>query len=173
MVMRKYPLAAACAVAATALLPAAAPAKAQMPCRAGDGQAILVSVDGFKERTGTLRVLTFAGAENFANGRPRVSRIEVPVPQAPGPVRVCVPVPAARDYAVSVRHDINGNGESDRADGGGFSNNPRITLGQVVARRNPDYERTRIDVARGDVQHVGIVLNYLRGLSIGPVRAGR
>jgi len=163
--MRKYPLGAAALV--TAMLTAGA-AHAQAPtCR---GTALLVNVDGFKERTGTLRVQTYAGAADYADGHRRVSRIEVPVGRGSGPIGVCVPLPGGRDYAVSVRHDVNGDGRSDRGDGGGFSNNPRVTIGQAISRRNPSYESVRVNAPANRVTTVAITLNYLRGLSIGPVR---
>ena len=41
----------------------------------------------------------------------------------------CVPVPTAGNYGIAVRHDRNANGKTDiREDGGGFSNNPNITI---------------------------------------------
>lgn len=163
--MRKYPLSAA-AIAAAMLFGGAAQGQAPA-CR---GTALLVNVDGFKERTGTLRVQTYAGAADYADGHRRVSRIEVPVSRGTGPIGVCVPLPAGRDYAVSVRHDVNGDGRSDRGDGGGFSNNPRISIGQAISRRNPSYDTVRINAPANRVTTVPITLNYLRGLSIGPVR---
>ncbi|NJC34212.1 uncharacterized protein (DUF2141 family) [Sphingomonas jejuensis] len=163
--MRKYPLAAA--AMAAMIIPGGAALAQPAACR---GTALLVSVSGFKERAGTLRVQTYAGAANYADGHRRVSRIEVPVPRGSGPVDVCVPLPGAGDYAVSIRHDANGDGRSDRGDGGGFSNNPRLSLGQAISRRNPSYDSVRVDAGAGRVTPVPITLNYLRGLSIGPIR---
>jgi uncharacterized protein (DUF2141 family) len=46
-----------------------------------------------------------------------------------GTMSFCVPVGEAGHYAIAVRHDKNGNGNTDiSSDGGGFSNNPSISI---------------------------------------------
>jgi uncharacterized protein (DUF2141 family) len=67
-------------------------------------------------------------------------------------------------YAVAVRHDADGNGKSGWNDGGGFSNNPRLSLTNL----KPSWRRVAIDVGNG-VKPVNVVLNYRHGLAIRPV----
>ncbi|WP_414902721.1 DUF2141 domain-containing protein [Sphingomonas flavalba] len=138
-------------------------------CARGGEPAVLVRVEGFKARTGTLRVQIYGDKpEDFlAKGR-WLKRIEVPV-RPHGPVEVCVGLPKPGAYAVAVRHDVNGNGKSgDRSDGGGFSRNPGLSLLSL----KPKYQDVAISVG-GHPLPVDVVLNYFRGLSIGPIREAR
>lgn len=132
----------------------------------GSGAAVLARVDGFKARTGNLRVQVYGGnPEDFlAKGR-YVKRIDLPVTRS-GAMEVCVALPGPGNYAVAVRHDVDGSGKSGWNDGGGFSRNPHISLFDL----KPDYDKVVITV--GDrARPVDIVLNYRSGLSIGPVKA--
>ena len=52
-------------------------------------------------------------------------------------IQVCVPVKGPGNYVVSVRHDINGNGKSDKSDGGGLSGNPDMKLTDFIFKRKP------------------------------------
>ncbi len=95
-------------------------------CRSGP--STLVQISGVKASTGKIRVQSYRGtAEDWlAKGR-WLSRIEVPA--RAGTMTVCVPLPEAGVYGIAVRHDVNGNGKTDlRADGGGMSNNPAISV---------------------------------------------
>lgn len=146
----------------------AAPASAQLGadaqvCRS-NGQAVLVTVDGFRQRTGNIRVAIYGSdpAQFLARGR-TLRKINVPVTGA-GPMRICVALPGPGRYAVAVRHDVNGNNHSDWGDGGGFSRNPRISLTNL----RPNYNNVAINVGRG-VTPVNVVLNYRFGLAIRPV----
>jgi hypothetical protein len=65
---------------------------------------------------------------------------------------------------VAVRHDADANGKSGWNDGGGFSRNPKISLIDL----KPTLNEVAIPVGNG-VRPVNVVLNYRRGLSIGPV----
>lgn len=150
----------------------ATPAAAQLgpdaaACRGGgNGQAVLVTVDGFRQRTGNVRVAIYGSdpARFLARGQ-TLRKINLPVTPA-GPMRICVALPQPGRYAVAVRHDVNGNnGRGDWSDGGGFSRNPRISLTNL----RPNYNNVAIVVGRG-VTPVGVVLNYRYGLSIHPVR---
>ncbi len=145
-----------------------APASAQLgpdaaACRGG-GQAVLVTVDGFRQRTGNIRVAIYGSDPSrfLARGQ-TLRKINVPVTGA-GPMRICVALPGPGRYAVAVRHDINGNNHSDWSDGGGFSRNPRISLTNL----RPNYNNVAINVGRG-VTPVNVVLNYRFGLAIRPV----
>ena len=146
-----------------------APAAAQLGadagvCRSG-GNAVLVTVDGFRARTGNIRVAIYGSdPRRFLARGQTLRKINVPVTGA-GPMRICVALPGPGRYAVAVRHDVNGNGRSDWSDGGGFSRNPRVTLTNL----RPNYNNVAINVGRG-VTSLSVVLNYRFGLSIRPGR---
>ena len=155
---------------AGAALALPAPAAAQLgpdaaACRGGPpGQAVLVTVNGFRQRTGNIRVAIYGSDPRLFLARGQTLRkINVPVTAA-GPMRICVALPGPGRYAVAVRHDVNGNNHSDWSDGGGFSRNPRVSLTSL----RPRYENVAINVGRG-VTPVNVVLNYRFGLSIRPV----
>lgn len=155
-------------LAAAAML--AAPVSAQAgpdaaSCREGGGSALLVAVSGLKSSAGMLRVQLYGAdpAEFLAKGA-KLRRIEVPVTDRA--MDVCVALPQPGRYAVAVRHDSSGNG-SDWNDGGGFSRNPAISLTAL----KPKHSRVAFDVGAG-VQRVPIVMQYRRGLSIGPIKQG-
>jgi uncharacterized protein (DUF2141 family) len=156
------------AILASALFAGSAPAQALGPdaaaCRAG-GNGILVSVDGFRARTGNIRVALYGSnpAQFLARGA-TLRKINVPVSRA-GPMQICVAVPQAGRYAVAVRHDVDGdNARGDWSDGGGFSRNPRISMMHL----KPSYDSVAISAGRG-VTPVRVVLNYRFGFSIRPV----
>ena len=134
-------------------------------CRSGRGPALLVSVEGFRARSGNLRVNVYGGdPASFLVRGEYVRQINLAVTRA-GAMPVCVSLPGAGRYAVAVRHDVDSDG-NDWSDGGGFSRNPTLTL----ARMRPDYESVALNVGRG-VQRTRIVLNYRFGLSVRPVNA--
>lgn len=149
---------------------ASAPAAAQYgdvaACRSGGGptgSAILVNINGFRERRGNVRVNVYGSNPSAFLARGQyVRQINVPV-SGNGAVRVCVAVPRAGRYAVAVRHDSDGNGRSGWSDGGGFSRNPSVSLVNL----RPSYDRVAFDVGRG-VAGVNITLLYRYGLSIRP-----
>lgn len=127
------------------------------------GSAVLVRVDGFKNRAGKLRVQLYGSnpADFLAKGK-KVKRIQMPVTRA-GAMAVCVAVPQPGNYAIAVRHDTGGNG-SDWNDGGGFSRNPSLSLISL----KPRFESVVIPVGPG-VRTISVVLNYRQGLSIRPI----
>jgi uncharacterized protein (DUF2141 family) len=155
------------AVVALAFSPAAAAQAALGPdaaaCNA-NRPAVLVSVSGFKNRAGSLRVQLYGSnpSEFLAKGK-KLRRIDLPVSGA-GSMNVCVAVPAPGTYAIAVRHDADANGKSGWNDGGGFSNNPKISLVDL----KPSHREVAIVVGRS-VKPVSVVLNYRRGLSVGPI----
>jgi uncharacterized protein (DUF2141 family) len=158
------------AAASAVLSGTAAPAQASIgpdaaACSPGSGRpALLVSVNGFSQRTGRLRVQIYDSARTFLEKGAKLRRIDLPVLKA-GAMNVCVAVPGPGRYAVAVRHDVDGdNAKGDWSDGGGFSNNPSISLFHL----KPSYQQTAIPVGNG-VKPVSVILNYRRGLSIGPV----
>ena len=154
---------AALPVAATAL---AAPVGPDAPrCRPG-ANALLVSVSGLKSRAGTVRVQLYGAnpADFLAKGK-KLRRIEVPVTAQA--MEVCVALPQPGRYAVAVRHDADQNRKSGWNDGGGFSRNPRISLTDL----QPKHRQVAFDVGPG-VHRIPVVMQYRRGLSIGPIRQG-
>ncbi len=97
-------------------------------CAAGQGPAVKVVVSGIKASSGKLRVQSYPANRSawLAKGR-WLHRIESGA--RAGSMSFCVPVGAAGNYAIAVRHDKNGNGSTDiSSDGGGFSNNPSINI---------------------------------------------
>lgn len=157
---------------AAALLAPAVPASSQIGphaarCAAGES-SVIVNVTGFRARTGTLRVQLYAAnPRTFLERRQYLVRVEMPVSRS-GDMPVCLPVNAAGRYAVMVRHDANGNGRSDRSDGGGFSGNPDVSLVDLALRRKPSLARVGFNVANAPVR-INVVLNYVQGGSFEPV----
>jgi uncharacterized protein (DUF2141 family) len=161
-------------LAATVALPVvarAAPGTTTAPatCSTSD-PAMLVHVTGFKVRSGTVRVQSYGGdPDHYFDKGTYLKRIEVKVPAA-GPLDVCVPVPAPGRYAISVRHDVDGAGKTSKADGGGMSGNPHVSLFDLMFKRKPSPDVVAIEVGHG-VKSVPIILNYLAGGSFRPVEA--
>jgi uncharacterized protein (DUF2141 family) len=150
----------ACGTAA----PAAAALGPDAPLCNEGRPAVLVSVNGFKARTGNLRVQLYGSDPRaFLAKGGKVRRIDLPVTGA-GPMNVCIAVPHPGTYAIAVRHDVNGdNAQHDWSDGGGFSNNPKLSLLHL----KPSLSDTAIAVGNG-VKTISVTLLYRHGLSIGP-----
>ena len=136
-------------------------------CDAGES-SVIVNVTGFRERTGTVRVQLYAANQRtYLERRQWLVRVDLPVSRS-GDMPICVPVTTPGRYLVSVRHDSNGNGDSDRRDGGGFSGNPDVSVLDMVLRRKPNLNRISFNVAAVPVR-VNVVLNYVNGSSFEPV----
>lgn len=154
--------------AAIAFLAVSAPASAQLGrdaahCRAG-GNGILVNIEGFRRRTGNIRVALYGSdPRKFLQNGQTLRKVDVPVTSG-GNMSVCIATDGPGRYAVAVRHDLDGNGRSGWNDGGGFSRNPRLSLTNL----RPRYENVAIQAGNG-VTRVRVVLNYRFGLSIRPV----
>lgn len=164
---------------ATALVLLAAPALAQSEplgpdaaaCRPGSGKdAVLLVVDGFKSRDGTLRVELWPGNDKdflrdhhqlVAEGK-TYHRVTVPVP-ASGPAKVCVPLPGAGTFALGAFHSPDGVRKFNfREDGATFTRNPKVGLSKPKAA----------DVAMAfgpGLNTSSVTLNYLRGLGFKPI----
>ena len=137
-------------------------------CERGAGKpAMLVKVTGLKARTGVIRVQSYGGdPERFFEKGTYLERVEVR-PPASGPLEVCMPVPRAGTYAVSVRHDVSGDGRAEMSDGGGMSGNPNLSLMDIVFKRRPSPGQVAVRVQGLAV--VPVTMNYVRGTSVGPV----
>lgn len=161
------------AAASAAMLVAAMPAAAQAAmgpdasaCQSGSGKtAFLVNVSGFKAQTGRVRVQVYGNdpSDWLAKGE-KLRRIDLPVTAARMPI--CITVPSSGTYAIAVRHDVKGNG-SDWNDGGGFSNNPKLS----ITNYKPSHAKAAVQIGRG-VKPIDVVLQYRQGLSIGPIKRG-
>ena len=157
---------AAAALALTgAVLAMASPAQAQFgnylthdaaKCR-GDGPAIRIAVSGVKASRGTLRVQLYRAtkADWLETGR-WLNRIELPA--RAGTMSVCMPAPQAGTYAIAIRHDINGNRETDLTqDGGGMSNNPSIN---VFNLGKPSHSKVAFSLGQ-EVKAMSIRMRYM------------
>jgi len=153
--------------AALGALPAAASAQLgtdAAACRSGR-PSILVNLSHFNRRTGNIRVAIYNSANTFLQRGQTLRKVNVPV-TAGGPMRVCIAVPQPGQYAVAVRHDVDGdNASGDWSDGGGFSRNPRLSLTSL----RPSFDNVVFSVAERPIP-INVVLNYRFGLSVHPVR---
>jgi uncharacterized protein (DUF2141 family) len=155
-------------LAATAALAAgafSAPAAAQYrqkitenpaKCAAGAGPAVRVTITGIKESSGTIRVQSYRGTkEDWLEKGRWINRMEAPA--RAGTMTFCMPVPRPGTYGIAVRHDINGNGETDIfSDGGAMSNNPSINIFNLG---KPSYRKTAFNVGSG-VESISIRMRY-------------
>lgn len=151
---------AAVALAGLAALPAQAQYQQKIGndpahCR-GDGPAVNVTISGIKAGTGKVRVQLYRATKQdwLVSGR-WLNRIELPA--RAGSMTVCMPVPEAGRFAIGVRHDVNGNGETDLSqDGGGVSNNPSIN---VFNLGKPSYDKAAFQVS--GVRSITVNMRYL------------
>ena len=131
-------------------------------CASGTGSAILVRVEGLKDRQGPVRVRTFGGdPANYFDKKKTLKRVEL-APPASGPVEVCMAVPGPGVYAVDIRHDANRNGDTDKSDGAGASGNPKISLFAILFGKRPSANQVAVRVGNGVVP-INIKVKYLQG----------
>lgn len=126
-------------------------------CTADKGPALMVTVDGVKSSSGKLRVQSYraTSGEWLQKGK-WLSRIEVPA--RAGTMTFCLPLPASGSYGVAVRHDVNGNGDTDiRTDGGAMSNNPSISIFNLG---KPSYTKVGVPVGSG-VKTIRVQMKYM------------
>jgi uncharacterized protein (DUF2141 family) len=126
-------------------------------CAAGSGPAVMVTVDGVEKATGNVRVQAYRATEDdwLQKGR-WLSRIQLPA--RAGSMTFCMPMPSAGAYAIAVRHDVNGNGETDiSTDGGAMSNNPSINIFNLG---RPSVSKTAFRVGEG-VKSIRVQMKYL------------
>lgn len=127
--------------------------------------AVQLTITGFKDREGQLRIKAFNGeGDDFLKSGKYLIKFDVPVSSS-GDMTVCVPLPGGHArYAISVLHDRDMDGKTDLwSDGFGVSNNPKLKF----SKPKPG------EVAFAAPQAVGvmrIVLNYVSGLNVGPIR---
>ena len=163
----KRTLVATTGLAALALTALAAPAPAEAQyrqkisnnpakCAAGAGPAVRVTVTDIRESTGTMRVQSYRGTkEDWLEKGKWIYRMEAPAKA--GSMTFCMPLPRPGTYAIAVRHDVNGNGDTDIfADGGAMSNNPSLNIWNLG---KPSYKKTRFDGGPG-VESISIRMRY-------------
>jgi len=123
------------------------------------GPAVLVDVRGFAASTGKVRVQSYPATKTawLAKGA-WLNRIDTVVRPSNGGMRFCMPVPEPGRYAIAVRHDRDGNGKTSFSrDGGGFSNNPSISIFNLG---KPSVDKAAVKVGPG-VTHITIKLQYM------------
>lgn len=136
-------------------------------CAGGSKAAMLVRISGFKTRSGIVRVQSYGGdPQHFFDKGTYLERVEVR-PPASGAADICMPVPRAGVYAVSVRHDVQGDGKAGLSDGGGMSGNPNLSLMDVLFKRRPAPSEVAVEVK--GVTVVPVVLDYVHGTGVGPI----
>lgn len=125
-------------------------------CSVDSGPAIKVTVTGIKAGGGTLRVQSYNGNKTdwLKKGR-WLSRIESEAEA--GSMTFCLPVVSSGIYAVAVRHDVNGNNNTDLfEDGGAMSNDPSINIWNLG---KPSYKKTAFTVRDG-VEPISVKMKY-------------
>ena len=125
-------------------------------CSGGKGPAVLVTVNGISQSSGTMRVQSYRAnsAEWLETGK-WLNRIEAPAKA--GTMRFCMPLPATGTYGIAVRHDVNNNGKTDLStDGGAMSNNPSLNIWNLG---KPSYKKVAFNVGAG-VESISINMRY-------------
>lgn len=125
-------------------------------CASGAGPAVQVTITGVESSSGRIRVQSYRGtkADWLESGR-WINRIELPA--RAGTMKVCMPVPVAGTYGIAVRHDVNGNGDTDlRTDGGAMSGNPSLNIFNLG---KPSYKKTAFSAGSG-VTSITINMRY-------------
>lgn len=145
--------------------------KAEAVCRPTEaGPALLIDVLGLKDRRGTLRAELYpaSDADFLADDNILIQagktfrRIDADIP-ATGPTSLCMRVPRAGQYTLSLLHDRDHNRKfSLFSDGIGFAGSP------AVGRSKPTAAAATVTVGTG-VTRIGITLNYLHGFSMRPL----
>ncbi|MEO9600032.1 DUF2141 domain-containing protein [Parasphingorhabdus sp.] len=127
------------------------------PCQSGNGPAVLVKVSGLKAVAGNVRIQSYRGtkAEWLKKGA-WLHRIETPV--SGKKMTFCLPISKAGEYAIAVRHDLDGNGKTNiTSDGGGMSNNPKISIFNLG---KPSYKKTKFAIGN-EVKSINITMKYM------------
>jgi len=126
-------------------------------CQAGKPSAVMVTVDDIKSSSGMVRVQLYRSTkEDWLEKGRWLYRIETPA--RAGTMTFCLPTPGPGTYGVAVRHDANGNNDTDiSSDGGAMSNNPSLNIFNLG---KPSYKKTAFEVG-SSVKSIRIQMRYL------------
>ncbi len=146
--------------------------KAEGQCRANEaGPAFMVTVAGLKDRQGQLKLEVYPSTDAdfladdnvLINQGKTFRRVEQALPAIGNPV-LCIRVPGAGPYSVSLLHDRDMNRKFGwTVDGIGFSGNPRLGWSK------PRAAAARANAGPG-LTSITIVMNYRRGLGVAPLK---
>ncbi len=128
------------------------------PAAACDGPALLVKVEGLRNRSGEVRVRAFGGDPKTYFDKKYVTAAIYKKPPARGAVDYCLPVKPGV-YAIDVRQDVNGDGKTGAADGVGISGNPNMTMLDILFKRRPPNNVVQVRVAQ-NVAVVPVTVRY-------------
>lgn len=154
-----------------AVSPSPSLGKEAAACSANEGgPALMLAVDGLKDRKGLLRVELYPATEadflapdfKLVNAGKTFGRVDVePIPS--GVVSICVKVPKPGRFAISVLHDRDRNLKLGIfGDGAGFPS--AVKLG----RTKPTLAMGTVSAGAG-LTKVGIRMQYLRGFGFSPL----
>ena len=165
-------------MAATALLangpvkPSSSLGKAEGACRANEsGPAVYVTLKGLKDRKGLLRAELYPSNEKdfladdaiLVNAGKTFRRVDLSTPASGDPV-LCIRIPSAGKYTLSLLHDRDKNLKfSAWSDGIGFSGNPKIGRSKPTAA-------AATFLAGPGMTRINVIMNYLSGFSMQPVK---
>ena len=139
---------------------------------AGAGPAILATMSGFKDRTGSLKLELYPATEDdflkddrdlIAQGK-TFRRVRAAIPPS-GSAAMCIRVPRPGTYALFFTHDRDGKNKFNIwGDGAGLPSNRRM------GRAKPKVGDATVTVGAG-VTAINIRVQYLRGFppSFGPI----
>jgi uncharacterized protein (DUF2141 family) len=157
---------------ATPVKPNASLGKAEAACRANEtGPALLITAVGLKDRKGVLRAELYPNNDNdfleddaiLINAGKTFRRVDLALTATNEPT-LCMRVPAAGKYSLSLLHDRDRNLKFGfTSDGIGFSGNPKL------ARSKPKASSATV-TASSALTRISIRMNYRNGLiSFGPI----
>ena len=144
---------------------------AEGQCRRNEpGPAIMVTVNGLRDRRGELKLEVYPSTEtdfladdNLLIMAGKTFRRAYRTIPATGPVQMCIRIPGPGAYSLSLLHDRNSNHHFNwTVDGIGFSNNPRLSLSAPKAAATCLFAGNGITSTR-------IVVNYRHGFSLRPL----
>lgn len=170
----RFPALTAAVLASAAMAPSArAAVYGDAPaCAAGSTTpALLVWLDGLKDRKGRIRVELFPSNDKdfleddfvLQKAGKDFRRIEFAAPAA-GPVAVCIRAPRPGRYSFAMIHDRDGKHKfSFSSDGVGFPGNPKLGWSK------PKSAKAAVTLGNG-VTEMHVMMNYFHGLGFSPVK---
>lgn len=174
MIKMLFSLSVIALLAGGAVKPSPSLGKAEAACRPSEsGPAIYITAKGLKDRKGLLRAELYPPNEKdfladdsiLVNAGKTFRRVDLTIPATGDPV-LCMRIPAAGKYTLSLLHDRDRNLKFGTfSDGIGFSNNPKI------GRSKPKAAAVIFSAGAG-INRMNITMNYLSGISMKPVKKG-